>query len=284
MSQVSVLELRRRAAEILKPAMGEETPAAERALICGAWRWTLTDLALHQQDLVDEERVEQILDMANRMARHEPLQYVVGHCDFCGIEMASAPGALIPRPETEQLVEAVVEWAEGRKGLRAMDIGTGSGCIAASLSEMLVEPKVVAVDVSDEALAVARQNVSGRRVELRKVDILTANVDELGEYDIVVSNPPYVMQKEREAMEANVLDYEPGLALFVPDDDPLIFYRRIATLCRGGLLARGGALFFEINEALGTEMSAMLSGMGFADVEIRKDYLGKDRIAVCTKL
>lgn len=282
MGQLSVLDLRRKVVEILTPAMADEAQAAARALICEAWRWTLTDIALRQQEIVDDGECQKILDMAARMAAHEPLQYVVGHCDFCGIEFAARPGALIPRPETEQLVEQVVRWADGRKGLRVIDVGTGSGCIAATLAVMLDEPQVTALDVSDDALAVALLNVRGLGVTLRKADILSTSADELGQFDIVVSNPPYVMNSERKSMSPNVLDHEPALALFVHDSDPLVFYRRIANLCREGMLADGGGLFFEINEALGPQMRQMLKGMNFA-TDIRKDYLGKARMAVCQK-
>ncbi len=282
MAHFSVMELRRQIVGTLRATLGGDAEAAARALICDTWRWSLTDLALRQQESVEEAEAERLLSMAGRMARHEPLQYVTGHCDFCGIEIATARGALIPRPETEQLVGAVCEWANGRKGLKVLDIGTGSGCIAVAISAKLDGAKVVGIDVSDEALAVARSNVEGRRVELRKVDILAAEAGDIGTFDIVVSNPPYVMESERASMERNVLDYEPERALFVPDDDPLVFYRKITELCRGGLLASGGGLFFEINEALGSEMKSMMESAGFRDVAIKKDYLGKDRMAVGT--
>ncbi len=282
MAHFSVMELRRQMVGTLRTTLGDDAEAAARALICDTWHWSLTDLALRQQESVEAAEAERLLAMAERMARHEPLQYVTGHCDFCGIEIATARGALIPRPETEQLVDAVCEWAGGRMGLRVLDIGTGSGCIAVALSEKLDGAEVVGIDVSDEALAVARHNVEGRGVELRKVDILTAEAGDIGTFDIVVSNPPYVMEREKASMERNVLDYEPGRALFVPDDDPLVFYRRITELCRRGLLADGGGLFFEINEALGGEMKSMMESAGFCDVAIKKDYLGKDRMAVGT--
>lgn len=282
MAHFSVMELRRQMVGTLRTTLGDDAEAAARALICDTWRWSLTDLALRLQESVDEAEAERLLAMAERMARHEPLQYVTGHCDFCGVEIATARGALIPRPETEQLVEAVCEWARERKGLRVLDIGTGSGCIAVAISERLDGAEVVGIDVSDEALAVARHNVEGRGIELRKVDILATEAGDIGTFDIVVSNPPYVMESERASMERNVLDYEPEGALFVPDDDPLVFYRRITELCRNGLLAGGGGLFFEINEALGGEMKSMMESAGFRDVVIKKDYLGKDRMAVGT--
>lgn len=282
MSQVSVMELRRQMVGILRTTMDDTAEAAARALICDAWRWSLTELALKQQESVEAQEAERLISMAERMAQHEPLQYVTGHCDFCGIEIATMRGALIPRPETEQLVDAVCEWASGREGLRVLDIGTGSGCIAVAVSERLECAKVVGIDVKDEALAVARHNAEGRGVELRKADILAVGASELGTFDIVASNPPYVMESEKSAMERNVLDYEPGSALFVPDDDPLVFYRRITELCLRGLLARGGGLFFEINEALGSEMKSLMEAAGFRDVAIKKDYLGKDRMAVGT--
>lgn len=282
MAHFSVMELRRQMVGTLRTTLGDDAEAAARALICDTWRWSLTDLALKQQESVEAAEAERLLAMAERMARHEPLQYVTGHCDFCGIEIATARGALIPRPETEQLVDSVCEWARGRKGLRVLDIGTGSGCIAVAISERLDGAEVVGIDVSDEALAVARHNVEGRGIELRKVDILAAEAGDIGTFDIVVSNPPYVMECERASMERNVLDYEPEGALFVPDDDPLVFYRRITELCRNGLLAVGGGLFFEINEALGGEMKRMMESAGFRGVVIKKDYLGKDRMAVGT--
>lgn len=282
MAHFSVMELRKQMVGTLRTTLGDDAEAAARALICDTWRWSLTDLALRQQESVEAAEAERLLAMAERMARHEPLQYVTGHCDFCGIEIATARGALIPRPETEQLVDAVCEWARGRKGLKVLDIGTGSGCIAVAISEKLDGAEVVGIDVSDEALAVARHNVEGRSIELRKVDVLSAEAGNIGTFDIVVSNPPYVMESERASMERNVLDYEPERALFVPDDDPLVFYRRITELCRNGLLGCGGGLFFEINEALGGEMKRMMESAGFRDVVIKRDYLGKDRIAVGT--
>lgn len=280
MSQITVFGLRKELTAFLEPSLGHEAAPTVRGLLATEWGWSLTDMALRQQEAVPDDEAGRLRQMAKRLAAHKPLQYVCGQCFFCGLRLSVGPGALIPRPETEQLVELIDQWAGGRGGLRVLDIGTGSGCIALALSHALEGAKVSAIDFSAQAVEMARANADGTGVRVWRQDVMTASPAELGEYDIVVSNPPYVRLSEREGMEANVLDHEPESALFVPDDDPLVFYRRIASLCVSGLLAEGGGLFFEINEALGRETADTMRAAGLRAVDVRKDYLGKDRFAL----
>ncbi|MCQ7926417.1 peptide chain release factor N(5)-glutamine methyltransferase, partial [Salmonella enterica] len=195
------------------------------------------------------------------------------------------PGALIPRPETEALVDMAVERAAGRDGARILDVGTGSGCIALAIKSALPSARVTAIDASPDALRVAQANAQtlALDVDIRLVDILSPEAANIGQFDIVVSNPPYVRLSESCSMDTNVLDHEPRMALFVPDDDPLLFYRRIARLSLGGMLAPGGSLLFEINEALGPQTARMLTSLGLRDAAISPDFTGRDRYASCSR-
>lgn len=263
--------------------LGGEARAAAKALVGDVFDLSPTQVALAFDRPVGQADADRLLSMARRVAKGEPLQYVTGVSLFAGLRLSVGPGVLIPRPETEGLVDLAVGWASGRKGLRVLDIGTGSGCIALSLRHSLCEPEVMAVDASDDALRTARANAQrlGLDVDIASLDILSPQADALAAsgpgFDIVVSNPPYVRLSERAHMEANVLDHEPAMALFVPDDDPLLFYRRIGQLCARGLLAPRGALFFEINEALGRETADMLAGLGLSDVKVCDDFTGRHR-------
>lgn len=273
--------LRRRLTLTLQPVWGDEAQPIVRALLEETLGLDLTGLILSADKVVSPSDMEALGSMTERLLGGEPLQYVLGHTAFCGLDVAVRRGVLIPRPETEQLVEWVARETD-QPSPRIADIGTGSGCIALALKSMIEKSTVVAADVSEEALTVARGNALrlGLDVEFRHADILTASSDDLGSpFDIVVSNPPYVMMKEKVDMMSHVVDHEPSLALFVPDDDPLLFYRRIATLCREGMLRRGGRLFFEINEALGPETAHVLEALGYEGVEVRADYTGRPRMA-----
>ena len=223
-----------------------------------------------------------LLDNAiSRLAQHEPIQYILGYSDFCGLRFAVTPATLIPRPETSELVEWIT--ADTTGDVRILDIGTGSGCIAISLASKLKRANVNAWDISSEALAVAQRNnrSNGTGVTFSRVDIL--NHTPQGEkFDIIVSNPPYIKELEKAEMEPNVLDWEPHTALFVPDNDPLLFYRTIAT--KGlSILTPGGRLYFEINRAHGEETAAMLRTLGYTDIELRKDIAGNDRMIKATR-
>lgn len=217
-------------------------------------------------------------EMIARLRKNEPIQYIIGEESFCGLPFEVGRGVLIPRPETRELVEWVAGDGTGKEGLRVLDVGTGSGCIAVTLAKRLLRPEVEAWDISEEALAIARRNATRHEAEVlfRRQDVWQA-VPEDRLYDVMVSNPPYIAEKEKAEMEANVLDWEPSTALFVPDDDPLCFYRRIAALGRV-LLQEGGALYFEINRAYGGAMVALLEGMKYKQVELRKDTFGNDRM------
>lgn len=215
-------------------------------------------------------------DAVDQLVKFRPLQYVLGQAWFCDMRFAVNENVLIPRPETEELIRWISDKHAGTTP-EILDIGTGSGCIAVSLATLLPEAAVSAVDISPEALEVARQNALANEAEVcfSLCDILNENPD--GRYDIIVSNPPYVMESEKTLMRRNVLDYEPHLALFVEDDNRLIFYRRIAEYASGALKS-GGVLYFEINESTGKELIQMLASKGFQEIELRKDIFDKERM------
>lgn len=221
---------------------------------------------------------KEVEDILARLKQREPLQYILQEAPFCGLSFHVEKGVLIPRPETEELVEWMVSDYQEAGKVRILDIGTGSGCIPVTLAERLSEAEVASCDVSAEALKVAAVNVKryGDKVTLFQADILQDELPDC-QVDVLVSNPPYITDSERKDMEANVLDWEPELALFVPDTDPLRFYQRIA---RKGLdwLTEGGALYFEINRAYGAETVRMLEGCGYRDIVLRKDLSGNDRM------
>ena len=218
-----------------------------------------------------------------RLLAHEPVQYVLGTTYFEEMELEVTPATLIPRPETEELVRVITQEQGQRKGLQVLDVGTGTGCLALALARALPGAEVLAVDISEGALAVARRN--GARyaptVVFQQVDILKQMPIGLALYslDVLVSNPPYVRESERPLMRDNVLAWEPATALFVPDNDPLLFYRRLSEIGRE-LLCPGGRLYLEINEALGPETAALLKEYGFDEVQVLPDMFGKARI-VC---
>ena len=225
---------------------------------------------------------KQLDDILVRLQKLEPIQYIIGTEEFYGLTFEVNKHVLIPRPETGELVDWIIrEHKYGR--VRILDIGTGSGCIAVSLAKNLEEAEVVSWDVSEKVLQVAERNCrrNGVRVTLEQRDVLLASP--AGErFDVIVSNPPYITEAEKQDMEANVLDWEPGLALFVPDDDPLRFYRRIARLgC--DLLLPGGKLYFEINQAYGRETAHILEMNQYRDVRVIKDIFGKDRIVTANR-
>ena len=225
---------------------------------------------------------EALLDNAiERLKKQEPIQYILGYSDFCGLRFKVTPATLIPRPETSEFVEWIASEATGKESI--LDIGTGSGCIAVSLAHKLPQSKVTAWDISNEALAVAAENSkeNGQTVTFEQVDILAHEpTDE--QFDIIVSNPPYIKENEKAAMHANVLDWEPHTALFVPDSDPLLFYR---TITEKGLtlLKPGGRLYFEINRAHGKETMEMLAALGYTNIELRKDFADNDRMIKAVK-
>jgi len=223
------------------------------------------------------------MDIISRLQQNEPIQYIIGKETFCNLSFMVDKNVLIPRPETQELVEWILVDNEGRKGCRVLDVGTGSGCIAISLAKKMPKSQVEAWDFSAGALQMAKRNASLNEVEICfvKQDVLTF-VPESACLDILVSNPPYITESEKTGMEGNVLDWEPKTALFVQDDDPLLFYRKIASLGRV-MLNPGGSLYFEINRAYGKEMVTMLEEMGYTRIVLRKDMFGNDRMIKAMK-
>lgn len=235
-----------------------------------------------KDDITLTAELTTLLDSAiERLQQHEPIQYILGYSDFCGLRFKVTPATLIPRPETSELVEWIASEANGKE--KILDIGTGSGCIAVSLANRLPEAEVSAWDISTEALAVATENSKANNcaVTFKQVDIL-AYEPKGEEFDIIVSNPPYIKEVEKEQMEANVLDWEPHTALFVPDNDPLLFYRAIAEKATT-MLRPGGKLYFEINRAYGKATCDMLASLGYTDIELRKDFADNDRMIRAVK-
>ena len=227
-----------------------------------------------------EEEHGRLENILRRLCNSEPVQYVLGYADFCGLRLAVSPATLIPRPETEELVDWVAaESAE--KPCRLLDVGTGSGCIAIALAHRLPQAAVEAWDVSEEALAVARKNAESQDVDVvfTCYDLL-AEPQTQGAFDVIVSNPPYICESEQADMEAHVLRHEPHLALFVPNDDPLRFYRALALLGKRSLI-EGGSIFMEINQAYGAETAALFEAMGYR-TELRRDFFQKDRMLRAT--
>ena len=222
--------------------------------------------------------------MLSRLQKNEPIQYVLGKETFCGLDFEVDSNVLIPRPETRELVEWIVADRKSSASSHILDIGTGSGCISISLAKFLQGSKVEAWDISQGALDVARRNAQRNGVEVlfRHQDVLDA-LPGGAIYDVIVSNPPYIAEKEKLDMDANVLDWEPSTALFVPDADPLLFYRKIAELGLS-MLRAGGALYFEINRAYGQETISMLESLNYSQIELRKDEWGNDRMIKAYKL
>ena len=241
-----------------------------------------SDVLMGKDADVPQNELEEI---AQRLERYEPIQYILGKAEFMGEWFDVEPGVLIPRPETEELVRWISlspDPSPSREGRHFLDIGTGSGCIAITLAAKCPKAKVTAWDISEKALEVARANAICLKVNVsfQQVDILSESLLPLegdgGGFSIIVSNPPYICNKEREAMEQNVLDYEPHTALFVPDDDPLLFYRAIAEYGTKALKPDGW-LYFEINPLYAEPLCELLSAMSYHDIECKTDQYGKQR-------
>ena len=225
-------------------------------------------------------QLHKIAQMVERLKQWEPIQYITGETYFAGLTFATNPSALIPRPETEELVDRISQRYAGQR-LRILDIGTGSGCIAVSLAHLLPGSEAVGVDISAGALQTAKENAEKNAVAVSFVQADVRAVEEAaslipGSFDLIVSNPPYVKESEKKEMAENVLRYEPALALFVPDSDPFTFFRSIARLARHKL-CEGGALYFEINALHGAETCGALAKEGCRDIELLNDLSGKHR-------
>lgn len=215
--------------------------------------------------------IPELNDILLRLKCHEPIQYIFGHTQWMGLELRVNHATLIPRPETAELVEWILQQHDHNTALQIMDIGTGSGCIAIALQQQCPKWHVQGVDISEEALKIAQQNAihNGVDIQWKQMDILAETPDAI---DIIVSNPPYICHHEKADMDTRVLDYEPHRALFVPDNDPLLFYRRIASMKSAKII------YFEINEAYGNEVCEMMKDLGYTDVQLKHDIYGKARM------
>lgn len=239
--------------------------------------YTNIDIHLRKNEILDESFINKFIGIVRLLKAGNPIQYVLGETEFAGLKFKLTPSTLIPRPETEELVRWVGEWL--KPGDRLLDVGSGSGCISISLAHLCREAHITGIDISSEAVLQARENalLNGVNVEFLQRDILHPQTTSWDTYNLIVSNPPYIRESEKETMDAKVLDHEPHQALFVPDEDPLLFYRTIAEFGLNHLCPQG-LLFFEINEAFGQETVSLLTRYGYQNIELRKDFYGKERM------
>ncbi|WP_299188927.1 peptide chain release factor N(5)-glutamine methyltransferase [uncultured Aquimarina sp.] len=239
------------------------------------------DIALALDNEVNDDKLSCFAIAKERLLNQDPIQYIIGDTEFYGLLFKVNKNVLIPRPETEELVDWIIKNQKSEKRnrkLKIIDIGTGSGCIAISLAINIPNSEVYAIDVSEDALEVARLNAINNNVKVNFIKANALEIDSLeGDYDVIVSNPPYVRELEKKEIQPNVLDNEPHLALFVSDENPLIFYKKITELAKSSLVV-GGLLYFEINQYLGEETKIMIQEQGFQVVNLRKDLYGNDRM------
>lgn len=254
-----------------------EIVSMAKLLLTQVFGMSVIELYAGKDNCFSSNEQKQLEDILLRLQKYEPIQYIIGEEEFFGLPFEVNRHVLIPRPETGELVNWIIQENKDRQ-TRMLDIGTGSGCIAISLAKHMEKAEVTAWDVSEDALQVAARNClrNGVEVKLEQKDVL--RFEPSGEqFDVIVSNPPYITEKEKAEMEANVLDWEPDVALFVPDDSPLLFYRKIAELGME-MLAPDGKLYFEINRAYGKQTVDMLAEQGYREIELRKDISQNDRM------
>lgn len=256
-----------------------EASAIAKAILTDVFQLSTTDLYASKDMNFSTNQAEKLEVIITRLRENEPLQYILGNCYFCGLDFHVEPGVLIPRPETAELVEWIISDRKSSDSLiRILDIGTGSGCISISLAKNLPQSEVHAWDISEDAIRIASDNANrlDANVRFRQTDVL-GQVPTDTMMNVIVSNPPYITEAERTDMDANVTDWEPDTALFVPDNTPLLFYERIAEIGKQ-ILTPDGTIYFEINQRFGTETVDMLRKKGYRNVELRKDLSGNDRM------
>lgn len=273
----------RQIVDTLIPTVEErEARALAFVVLEDAFGLSRTDIYLGKDTAFSEDDTIRLEKILRRLEQGEPVQYVIGTAQFCDLTFRVTPDTLIPRPETEELVGWVASLLPSEAPCSVLDVGTGTGCIAISLAKQFPRAQVTAWDISEEALAVARQNAetNGVTVDFCRTDVLEVvneSAARENSHDVlyIVSNPPYICERERAEMETHVLDYEPASALFVPDSDPLLFYRALARL---GQQLHAAAVLVEINQAYGQETVEMFQSSGYSNVELRRDIYGKDRM------
>ena len=280
--KMKIKEYRIQFIEVLAPMYGEgEAESFFYLILEEKHQLKRVDLALQPNSFFSEDEIAVWNSILEQLKLEIPIQYLLGKTSFYGLDFEVNANVLIPRPETEELVDWIVSnvLKSGRsKSIKILDIGTGSGCIAISLAKTLPNAEVFAIDVSEKALVTAKKNAESNAVEVTFISQNILEIQDLNqEFDIIVSNPPYVRNLEKEEIKKNVLDNEPHLALFVEDDDALIFYRKIAELAQKNL-SDSGQLYFEINQYLGKEMISLLEELNFKNIELRKDIYENDRM------
>jgi len=249
--------------------------------VCG---YSSIDLNIKRNEILENNKSDTLLTIINKLKSNQPIQYILDETEFYGLKFKVNENVLIPRPETEELVDWIINENKNQMAC-ILDVGTGSGCIAIALNKNIESAIIIAIDVSEDALNLARENSKLNQVDIdfRRLNILDKKEREsLPNIDIIVSNPPYVLEKEKQLMAKNVLDYEPHLALFVPDDDALLFYRNIIEFASDKLNPKG-KIYFEINEEKGDEIRNLLSFNQFRNIVIKKDLRGKDRMIKAEK-
>ena len=256
----------------------EESDDLLKRIIKAYFNWEPIKIGLEPNYVLSQKEEERLNLALNELKKEKPLQYILGNCSFMGLEFQVNSNVLIPRPETEELVQWIVNDEEIIQPKRVLDIGTGSGCVAVTLKHFLPHLQISALDISGEALKVAENNaqINATKVKFHQADILK-KINWRTPLDIIVSNPPYVLPSEKKQMKTNVLNYEPLLALFVTEEDPLIFYKKIIEFAKHNL-KQGGVIYFEINPIFVNELSAFLRENAFNSVEVRNDFLERPRM------
>ncbi|WP_203293054.1 peptide chain release factor N(5)-glutamine methyltransferase [Luteirhabdus pelagi] len=277
---MTVLELKKKyQAQISETYPEEELQSIFRILCEAILELTPIEVSLHPKRILSVAEREAFEDAIHRLKQQEPVQYIIGETEFYGLPFQVNEHTLIPRPETEELVDWIIaELKDKKESFNILDIGTGTGCIAIALAKNLPKASVSALDVSEEALHLAKKNAAQNEVAVTFFHQNILENNQVSEtFDCIVSNPPYVRNSEKEQMDKNVLDYEPDSALYVSDDDPLVFYRTITRIGRQ-YLKPSGTLFFEINEYLSEEMKALLETEGYANITLQKDFRDRFRM------
>ncbi len=258
----------------------EEITAIFRLIIEERLYMDPVEIALNSTAKIESITLKNVLDDLNRLKKNEPVQYVLGKTSFYNLNFQLNDNVLIPRPETEELVSSIIDDASNmsKNPLKILDIGTGSGCIAISLAKNITHAEVTAIDISREALQIAKKNAELNEAPIRFLEIDILHVDILPDtYDIIVSNPPYVLEKEKKYMHDNVLQFEPNLALFVQNSNPLLFYKKISALAKNHL-NKSGTLYFEINRNYAKAIKKVVLDDGFSNISIQEDFLGNERM------